>query len=94
MSNCATVTSTCSGHDGYPSRQALTGSPNVFVNGLPIHRVSDAWDTHCDSDCHDSILVVGSSSVFVNGLPVGRVGDAVECGSTVATGSLNVFVGG
>ncbi|MBB3141210.1 PAAR domain-containing protein [Halomonas organivorans] len=81
----------CTGHPGCKPRPALTGSPNVFINGRPAHRVGDAWAKHCG---HGGVLATGSSSVFVNGLPLGRVGDAISCQSMVATGSLNVFAGG
>ena len=38
----------CSGHiPCYPSRPNDQGSPNVFVNGLPKHRLTDHWVVHC-----------------------------------------------
>lgn len=84
---------TCSGHGAFPPRANDSGSPNVFVNGKPVHRQGDHWVTHCDPTpvCHDSVLSGGSSTVFVNGKPVGRVGDDVACGSVCAQGSPNVF---
>ena len=81
----------CTGHGSCARRAHVTGSPDVFVNGIPSHRVSDAWARHCT---HESVLAAGSKTVFVNGRPKGRVGDPVACGSLVATGSNNVFVGG
>lgn len=84
----------CSGHAGFPPRPNDQGSPNVFVNGLPVHRQGDHWTIHCKSGCHDSTLASGSGTVFVNGKAVGRIGDPVACGSVVAEGSDNVFVGG
>lgn len=83
----------CSGHGCFPPRNSTSGSSNVFINGIPAHRVSDAWDSHSCITTHDSILASGSATVFVNGLNLARIGDAVECGSTVATGSENVFAG-
>lgn len=70
------------------------GSPNVFVNGKPIHRIGDP-------DAHGGTQVGGSSTVFANGKGVARVGD-VHSGDPVpghvpspeATGSPNVFAGG
>jgi uncharacterized Zn-binding protein involved in type VI secretion len=85
----------CTGHGGYPARPSTQGSSNVFINGIAVHRQTDAWASHCNSSgCHSSVLQQGSSSVYVNGLPVGRIGDPVACGSTVAVGSPNVFAGG
>lgn len=86
---------TCTGHAGFPPRAALSGSPNVFINGRAAHRVGDEWATHCaGSSCHSSTLAAGSAKVFVNGQPLGRIGDAIACGSAVAAGSANVFAGG
>jgi uncharacterized Zn-binding protein involved in type VI secretion len=84
-----------SGHGCFPPRNNVQGSPNVFVNGIPSHRVGDAWAVHCcpDNGCHASVMAVGSSTVFVNGKPKARVGDAVACGSVAVSGSSNVFVG-
>lgn len=90
----ARLTDTCTGHGPFPPRTNTTASTNVFINGLGAHRVTDGWAVHCAGSCHDSVLASGSSTVFVNGLPLGRVGDAIECGSTIATGSDNVYAGG
>jgi uncharacterized Zn-binding protein involved in type VI secretion len=84
----------CTGHGCFPSRPNVSASPNVFVNGIPVHRVGDSWDTHCCGVCHSSVLASGSATVFANIKQVGRIGDAVACGSTVASGSGNVFAGG
>ena len=37
----------CSGHGCFPSRPNDQGSPNIFVNDIPVHRVTDHWATHC-----------------------------------------------
>lgn len=89
----ARVTDICSGHDGFQPRAAISGSGDVFCNGLPVHRVTDVWEEHTNNSSHDSVLASGSQTVFVNGLPIGRVTDQIECGSTVASGSNNVFSG-
>lgn len=97
MPPCARIADTCTGHSPcYPGRPATSGSPDVFVNGLPVHRVGDSWASHgCpDNPSHGSVLAAGSSTVFANGKPVGRIGDPVACGSSVATGSPDVIVGG
>lgn len=62
-----------------------------------MHRQGDAWAPHtCPTipETHDSVLASGSSTVYVNGKQIGRIGDPVVCGSTVASGSANVFAGG
>lgn len=79
------------GHSCYSSRPNDQGSPNFLVNGIPIHRVSDHWETHCCNvlpfDCHDGVCSSGSATYTVNGLAVGRIGDAISCGDTIKTGS-------
>lgn len=81
----------CTGHGCWPSRPNASASPNVFVNGKGIHRKSDAWQSHTCDDTHSSVLASGSPTVFVNGLDCGRIGDPVACGSSVQTGSYNVY---
>lgn len=82
------------GGDGYAPRGSDSGSPNVFVNGIPIHRVGDHWPLHSNGESsHESILVHGSSTVFVNGKAIGRVGDLQSCGARAIEGSPNVFAG-
>ena len=87
----------CSGHGCWPPRPSTGASPDVFVNGIAVHRQGDAWAPHtCPTipETHDSVLASGSSTVYVNGKQIGRIGDPVVCGSTVASGSANVFAGG
>lgn len=85
---------TCTGHTMWPPRQSTQGSPDTFINSLPAHRKTDAWMVHCyKQQCHTGILSSGSPTVFVNSLAQGRVGDSVNCGSKVAKGSPDTFVG-
>ena len=88
----------CTGHDCFPPRASTEGSPDVRINGIPAHRLGDAWDSHCcpDKGCHTSKLALGSTSVKVNGLSLGRAGDLIECGSFASSSqcSPDVFSGG
>lgn len=85
----------CGGHGCFPPRANDEGSPDVYVNGIKVHRVGDHWMTHsCPPSSHDGTLADGSTSVFVNGHGIARIGDHVSCGSFVAQGSGNVFAGG
>ena len=90
----------CTGHDCFPPRNNVEGSPDVFVNSHGWHRQGDAWAVHCCTHpgqphgCHSSVLASGSGTVYVNSKQAGRIGDPVACGSSVATGSGNVFAGG
>lgn len=93
MTGTARLGDISSGHC-FPPRPNVTGSPNVFTNGLPNHRQTDYWITHCcGNTCHDGILAAGSPTVFTNGLQQGRIGDPISCGDFIATGSPNDFTG-
>jgi len=84
------------GHSGWPPRVNDQGSSNVFVNSIEAHRQDDHWAIHCKPQvgCHDSTMGAGSSTVFVNGKKLARIGDPINCGSSCADGSPNVFAGG
>jgi len=77
---------------------SAAGSGNVFVNGLPVSRITDAT-TGDPCGAPPTIAAAGSGTVFANGLPVCRVGDALvphACpsssphGGTFSAGSPNV----
>ncbi len=83
-----------SGHGGFNPRGSTGGSPDVFVNGIAVHRVGDEWPRHSKGKSgHDSITTGGSSTVFCNGRAVARIGDTLNCGSIIAQGSTDVFCG-
>ena len=86
----------CTGHGCWPPRPSSEGSPNVNVNGIPVHRLNDAWESHCCKSCHSSVLAQGSLTVIVNGLQMARINDPVACGSkcSISKCSLDVFAGG
>lgn len=89
----------CSGHAAgptyFPPRPATTGSPDVFVDGLPVVRIStDMWAPHTNLlSVHPGTGISGSPTVFVNGIPVMRMLDPLDCGSVVGTGSTTTFAG-
>ena len=84
----------CSGHGCFGSRPNIGGSPTVFVNGIPVHRVSNPWQSHCcGPSCHGATQSTGSATVSANGLAIARIGDAVSCGSVNQTGSPTVSAG-
>lgn len=87
----------CTGHGCWPPRPSNGASPDVYANGIAVHRQGDGWAPHtCPSipETHASVLASGSSTVYANGKQLGRIGDPVACGSTVAAGSGDVFAGG
>ena len=76
---------------------AVSGSPDVFVNGMPAFRVGDTGvHTAC---CGPNTWEAkkGSSSVQINGKKAHRMGDMDKhCGGSgnMIEGSANVFTGG
>lgn len=76
---------------------AVSGSPDVNVNGIAAVRFQDAG---VHSGCCGSntwVAVNGSDAVFINGRPAHRVGDDDDhCGGAgqMIAGSPDVFVGG
>lgn len=83
------------GHQSYPPMSNIEGSDNVFVNGIPVHRVGDSWPSHKSSvypyPSHAGVAASGSATVFANGKAICRIGDSVNCGSIMASGSDDVF---
>ncbi|QIG71350.1 PAAR repeat-containing protein [Rhizobium phage RHph_TM39] len=97
MPGAARLADICTGHGCWPPRANSSASSDVFINGRGAHRQGDTWLPHTCPDIpetHASVLASGSSTVYTNGKQQGRIGDPVACGSTVATGSGNVIVGG
>ncbi|MBE0438322.1 MAG: PAAR domain-containing protein [Gammaproteobacteria bacterium] len=78
----------------YPPSPVIEGSPDHFVNSLPVARVGDKIQVHClGSSCHDSVVSGGSGTVFTNSKPRARVGDPIGCGEILAAGSFNTLTG-
>lgn len=71
----------------------LTGSENVFVNGMGSVRVGDLVAPHGKGKHSNSRMASGSSTVFINGISACRQGDVSTCAHK-ATGADNVFIGG
>ena len=84
----------CTGHDSYKPRPNNKASTDVFFNSIGAHRVSDTWQQHTNnSNSHGGTTSAGSTYVFINGLASARIGDPISCGSVIAEGSPNVFIG-
>ncbi|HIJ12054.1 TPA: PaaR repeat-containing protein, partial [Candidatus Woesearchaeota archaeon] len=82
----------CTGHDCWPPRPNNQGSPDVFTNDIPQHRITDSWSSHCcGPPCHGANTIEGSPDVFVNDLKMARKTDDVSCGSKCGTHSPDVW---
>jgi len=53
---------------------AVAASPDVYVDGIQVHRVGDA-DCH-SGPCGCGSQVGGSPTTYANGIQVGRCGDS------------------
>ncbi len=76
---------------------AVSGSPDVFVNGRPAVRVDDVGIHAACCAANLWHAQEGSASVFINGKPAHRIGDATQhCGGRgqLTQGSDDVIVGG
>jgi len=89
----------CGGHDDDYSGVVISGSPNVFSNGLQTGRLTSVVQSNCPaSPPHENVIISGSNTVWVNGLGASRItsiyGEEGDCltGSVVG-GSPNVLIG-
>jgi uncharacterized Zn-binding protein involved in type VI secretion len=76
--------------------KTLSGSSDVFVEGMPAHRKDDTNDphTHCPPVFSTTVNSF-SPNVFVNGLNAARLNDTYTCGAFIEVVNQNtVFVNG
>lgn len=85
----------CSGHGCYPPRLPIIWSPDVFVDGVPVERLTDLLNVHCcpSADCHPGTYM-GSNNVYANNLSIQKKGDMIDCGSVCLSCSATVFING
>jgi uncharacterized Zn-binding protein involved in type VI secretion len=84
-----------SGHGSFPPTTVIQGSPNTFVNSIPVHRVGDAIAAHgspSPSGPHGRAGAAGSPNTYVNLKAIMRIGDPITCGGVIATGSHNTII--
>lgn len=93
MPGAARLSDSCTGHGCYPPRSNIMASTDVFTNDRGAHRQGDKWKAHKCKHSHDGTLASGSGTVWINDKQAGRIGDPIDCGSTVQTGSTDVFIG-
>jgi uncharacterized Zn-binding protein involved in type VI secretion len=76
---------------------AVSGSPNVFINGRPALRVDDTGIHAACCGNNQWTAETGSQTVFINGMNCHRIGDFTShCGGKgqLIEGSTDVIVGG
>ena len=92
MGAIARVGDLTSGHECHSVQTLISGSSNVFINGIPACRQGDPVSSHtCGNNTHAGTISAGSSSININGMPAAIIGSAVSCGGVVAKGSDNTF---
>jgi uncharacterized Zn-binding protein involved in type VI secretion len=73
------------------------GSPDIFVNGIPVSRQGDINTPHLlpgvPCPTHTAPITIGSLKTFANNKGVGRIGDALTACTAVAQGSNDTFAG-
>lgn len=73
------------------------GCPTVLINKLPAARLGDAHACLLPplAGPHPpNAIAKGSATVLIGGQPAARIGDLTGCGASIATGSINVTIGG
>ena len=89
------INDNCSGHECWPPRPSISGSPNVFVNNQRVERYNDELEIHCctedKDDCHNG-LHIGVRNVKANNRSVQIRFDPIDCGSVCDECSGNVMV--
>src|SRR5690606_8670358 len=68
----------------------VSGSPNVFIAGVPVARMGDP--AVCAAGGMD-VIAQGSPTVFVNGQPLACAGHITAQGGFIVSGAGNVIVG-
>ncbi|KGF80494.1 hypothetical protein IA69_18085 [Massilia sp. JS1662] len=72
---------------------AMTGSSNVFVNGIAAAR-AHVDKVMCSKHPGPIPIATGSGQVYINGMPAARVDDKTGCSAVITKGSNNVYIGG
>ena len=72
---------------------AMTGSSNVFVNGIAAAR-AHVDKVMCAKHPGPIPIATGSGQVYINGMPAARVDDKTGCSAVITKGSNNVYIGG
>lgn len=73
----------------------ITGSSDVFIDGLPAAVVGSQISPHPYGDStHNATILTGSGSVFINGIQAAQMGSLATCSvHNVTTSSPTVFGG-
>ena len=69
----------------------ISGSPDIFINGLPAARMGDLMQGTCG---HFGTIITGALDTFQNGIPAARLGDITQgCVLvTLVSGSLDTLI--
>ncbi|MDW6094306.1 type VI secretion system PAAR protein [Vibrio rhizosphaerae] len=93
MAKAVRVGDTGTAHDGFPPTPVTSGSPDVFIDGIPAARVGDPLESHSKPKHppHARKISSGSSTVMINNKPAAITGGSVNCGGvTMGGGTVNI----
>ncbi len=80
-----------------PIGNITTGSPNVFISGMPAARVGDQGPATACCGPNTFLIIKGSATVFINGKAAARVNDeTLHCGigpGKIVDGEPRVIIG-
>ncbi|SHO56315.1 PAAR motif protein [Vibrio quintilis] len=80
-------------HHGFPPTPVISGSSDVFMDGISAARVGDLLAPHAKPKHppHKRKILSGSSTVQINYKPAALTGGTVNCGGvTVGGGTVNI----
>lgn len=87
-------------HCGHFLTGHLSGSCNVYINGIPAQKVGDSATFETCQHSGSGVVVDGSGTVFINKKAAARIKDGVRCQNPMCArtmyiieGSSNVFIG-
>ena len=83
--NTAEIEDIGTDHDEFHPTTITAGSPDVFIDGIPVARVGHPLAPHDKphNPPHSRTIASGSSTVGVNGKPLAITGGAVDCGGVI-----------
>ncbi|SMS01775.1 PAAR motif protein [Vibrio mangrovi] len=93
MAQAVRIGDTGTAHDGFPPTPVTSGSPDVFMDGIPAARVGDPLAPHAKPNHppHGREISSGSSTVMINHKPAALTGGSVNCGGiTMGSGTVNI----
>jgi uncharacterized Zn-binding protein involved in type VI secretion len=81
----------------HPGQITGPGVPTVLIGGLPAAVIGDVHTCAFPPPAGPhppNLIAQGSLTVLIGGRPAARLGDLTGCGAPIASGAVNVLIGG